>query len=554
MIPILATKECTVTDTIDRPESATDFVRVLPPDVSEADFNSAIAAFREAVGAEWVHTEGDQVRPYYDEFPVSADQDFAPSAVIFPASTEEVQEIVRIANQYLIPLHSVSTGRNLGYGGSSPRTAGSVVLHLGKRMNKILEINTKYQYALVEPGVSYFDLYNAIQEIGAPLWIDAPDLAWGSVMGNVLDRGVGYTPYGNHDMWKCGLEVVLPDGDVLRTGMGGMPGSNTWQLYAPSFGPQVDNLFVQSNFGIVTKMGIQLLGTPPASLTFLVTFDNPEDLKPAIDTILPLRINMAPLQNVGVLRNIFLDAAQVSSRSDWTQEPGPFSADVVEKMKSELGLGYWNFYGTCYGPRPMIDQYIEIIKGAFLQIPGAKFFTTEDRPHTPEDRGSHTLHDRHKINTGVPTTEEANVFNWIPNAGHFFFSPISAPDGEDALKQFEMVKSKADEFTKDYCAQFIIGLREMHHISLLLFDHTDNQHRSETLQLVRELIDEAAAAGYGEYRSHNILNDQIAATYSWNNNIQLRFNERLKDALDPNGIINPGKAGIWPERLRGRGL
>ena len=47
-----------------------------------------------------------------------------------------------------------------------------------------------------------------------------PDLGWGSVIGNTLDHGVGYTPYGDHPASQCGIEVVLPNGEVLRTGMG----------------------------------------------------------------------------------------------------------------------------------------------------------------------------------------------------------------------------------------------------------------------------------------------------------------------------------------------
>ena len=59
--------------------------------------------------------------------------------------------------------------------------------------------------------------------------LDCPDLGWGSVVGNTLDRGFGYTPYGDHFMWQTGMEVVLPQGEVMRTGMGAVPGSNTWR-------------------------------------------------------------------------------------------------------------------------------------------------------------------------------------------------------------------------------------------------------------------------------------------------------------------------------------
>lgn len=87
--------------------------------------------------------------------------------------------------------------------------SGSVVLDL-HRMKKIIEINEEYAYAIVEPGVSFFDLYEAIKERGLGLWPSLPSLGWGSIVGNTLDRGFGYTPEGEHAQMQCGMEVVLP--------------------------------------------------------------------------------------------------------------------------------------------------------------------------------------------------------------------------------------------------------------------------------------------------------------------------------------------------------
>ena len=110
-------------------------------------------------------------------------------------------------------------------------------------------------YAIVEPGVTYLDLYKFIQDKKYPLWIDCTDPGWGSVLGNTLEHGIGYTPYGDHAGHQCGMEVVLADGEVLRTGLGAMDGNPAWPLYKYAFGPTLDGLFMQSNFGVVTKIG-----------------------------------------------------------------------------------------------------------------------------------------------------------------------------------------------------------------------------------------------------------------------------------------------------------
>jgi 4-cresol dehydrogenase (hydroxylating) len=150
----------------------------VPPGVSERDFERAVARFRSVVGADWVFTSDEDVALYRDAYSplVSEPEEKVASAAVAPESTEQVQAIVRIANEFRGPLYPISTGRNLGYGGSAPVLSGSVVLDL-KRMNRILEVDERNAYALVEPGVSYFDLYRHVEERGLKLWIDCPDPA-----------------------------------------------------------------------------------------------------------------------------------------------------------------------------------------------------------------------------------------------------------------------------------------------------------------------------------------------------------------------------------------
>ncbi len=523
--------------------------RILPPNVSEQDFEKALQALRGVVGDQWVLSEEADLARYLDPYPVVEEGVFVPSAAVMPDSAEQVQAVVRIANDFRIPLSPVSTGKNNAYGGAAPRLKGAIILDLGKRMNRILEVNEMFGYALVEPGVSYFDLYDHLQQNNSSLWIDVPDLGWGSIIGNTMDRGVGYTPYGDHLMMQCGMEVVLADGDIMRTGMGALPGNNTWQLFKYGFGPYADPLFTQSNFGIVTKMGIWLMPKPPGYQAYMISVPREEDLEQFIELLRPLRINMV-IQNVPTIRHVLLDAATVRPKSYYYNGKGPVPDSVIKKIQEDQDLGFWNFYGAIYGPPPLIEATWSVIQGAFSQISGAKFYKPEDRPGL----NGHVLTDREKIMRGQPSLEELKLLEWVPNGGHIDFSPVSATTGSEAMKQYAMVRDRCHEYGLDYLSTFIIGWREMHHIALMIFDRTAAQERKNVLDLCKVLVRDAAAAGYGEYRTHLALMDDIAATYNWNNNALLRFNEKIKDALDPNGILAPGKQGIWPKHLRGKGF
>lgn len=131
-------------------------------------------------------------------FHLTGPEHFISSALIIPRNVAEVQAIVRLCNKFEIPLWPLSIGRNVGYGGAAPRVPGSITIDLGKHMNQVLKVDVEGAYALVEPGVTFADLHQYLVDhnLRDKLWIDVPDLGGGSVLGNTIERGVGYTPYG----------------------------------------------------------------------------------------------------------------------------------------------------------------------------------------------------------------------------------------------------------------------------------------------------------------------------------------------------------------------
>src|SRR5215469_4034399 len=322
----------------------------IPPDVSAADFSMALAQFAEVVGKEWVFTSDEDMETYRDSYSPfwHEEEDRVPSAAVAPDDVRQVQAAVRIANHFKIPIWTISTGKNLAYGGSSPVLSGSVVLDL-KRMNRILEVNDKNHYALVEPGVSYFDLYRYTQEKGLNVFIDAPDPGWGSPVGNTLDRGGGHTPLRDHFSTLCGLEVVLANGDLVRTGMGAIPNSKTWQQYKYGFGPYVDGIFTQSNYGVVTKMGVWLYPMPEMRITGIVSVPKHDDLIPMVDTLSYL-MNSNIVQGTTTIGGPLLGPPRDPELAALRSKPGGASVPELEDYLKRKNLPYWSidlpFYGA----------------------------------------------------------------------------------------------------------------------------------------------------------------------------------------------------------------
>lgn len=139
-------------------------------------------------------------------------------AIALPSHVDQVSRIMRVCAEFKIPLWPFSGGHNWGYGTTLALQDGALILVL-KRMNRICEVNEELCYTVIEPGVSQGQLNEYLKKTGSKLWIDCTDSSPdASLIGNALEKGVGYTPYGDHFGHLCSLEVVLANGEVVTTG------------------------------------------------------------------------------------------------------------------------------------------------------------------------------------------------------------------------------------------------------------------------------------------------------------------------------------------------
>ncbi len=535
----------------------------LPPGVTQADFTAALAAFAQVVGDEWLFTSDEDLELYRDSYSILWGEGNEPTAAaaVAPDNADEVVELVRIASRYRIPIYPISTGKNLGYGGAAPAVAGSVVFDL-KRMNRVVEIDERSGYVVVEPGVSYFDLYSTIQERGLNLWIDCPSPGWGSLLGNALDGGVGVTlaPYRNHFDAQCGIEVVLPDGRLMRTGMGAMPGAQTWQQFKPGFGPRIDGLFKQSNFGVVTKMGFWLMPAPENHTTGTVTVPRYRDIIALVDIISRLERSKI-VQGLWTLSSPTAGLPPFAAHESGPPEPvnpqvtavlndpAGIDMDRLEVAALSAGLAFWSCDINFYGPRQFIEAQWACVREAMAAIPGAEFTLNPIRslPLSAEQQAQ----TRDLGPFGIPSLKTFDLgpmvsYEGEPVTGHIFFSPVIPRTGEAALEALELFAGIARKYNLPFPP---LQLPSTIFERAFLFAIGLPVTRSATVNghiraIFRELVAVAAERGWGEYRTAPAFYDLIMDTYSFNDHAMRDFLETLKDAIDPGGIMSPGRYAI----------
>jgi glycolate oxidase len=255
--------------------------------MTDAGLERARDRLVQALGAEAVIVEAERLEEYASDYTEEAPR--RPGLVARPARVEEVQALTRIAAEEGLSVTVRVAGSNVG--GLAIPPEGGIVVDL-RRMNRIVEVNREDMVAVIEPGVTWEQLKAHLQAEKIPLRmgypLSPPDT---SIVANCLLDGLGNLSmrYGAMADWIGGLEVVLPDGSLCRTGApallpspalrdasggGAQPLPPVWFGRGPL--PDLSGLFVcfQGTTGIVTKLGFQLWPEPPhRRRTFILMYD-----------------------------------------------------------------------------------------------------------------------------------------------------------------------------------------------------------------------------------------------------------------------------------------
>jgi 4-cresol dehydrogenase (hydroxylating) len=253
----------------------------------------ALAAWQDLLGVERA-LAGKEATIRYGCNTVAIEQDL--SAALRPERREQLPGLVRIANQFRIPIYPVSTGNNWGYGNRITPVSGAVLVDLSD-LDRIIQLDPESGLVTLEPGVTQGQLDTYLREQGLDFMVPVTGAGPNcSLIGNALERGYGLTPYSDHFGAVMSLEAVLPSGEIYSSALTEMGGAAVDQAYKWGIGPYIDGLFPQGSYGIVTEMTIALAPRPECVESFFFSVARGDQLE----------------QTLGVLRSILHGAGSVT--------------------------------------------------------------------------------------------------------------------------------------------------------------------------------------------------------------------------------------------------
>lgn len=452
------------------------------------------------VGSKYYLDSPNELYAYsYDATPIYQSM---PDAVILPGTTQEVSEILKIANEHLIPIVPRGSGTNLA-GGTIP-VQGGIVLNMN-RFNKIYEIDQKNLTATLGTGVVTTDLHNAVEAVGLFYPPDPGSMRISTVGGNMAQcaGGMRGLKYGVTKDYIMGLEYVLPSGEVLRCG-----GKNVKDVA----GYDMTRLLVGSEgtLGVVTEITVKLVPLPETKRTLVAYYRNLVDAARTVEKVIASKIIPATME--------FMDQSTMKVVDDFAKLGLPLD------MKSMLLIEQ-------DGAEDQVVLDIERI-AAIAKQEGAALVEVSG---TPEE-GAKLLAARRSALAALsrlrPTTilEDATV-------------PRSRL--ADIVEEVERV---AEKYQVQICTFGHAGDGNLHPTCM-----TDELNKEE-IHRVEQAFDEIFRAAI---RMGGTITGEHGVGMAKMNYLSLKVGDggielmkRLKAAFDPNNIMNPGKMFANSERRR----
>ena len=263
--------------------------------------DAILGELRQIAGDEYVRTDPDTIR----DNSTDATKRFHPAdVVVFVDNADQVSSILRLSNRERIPV--VSRGGGVGYAGGAIPIAGGIVISM-RRMDRILEINPLDLLAVLEPGVITDDLQRAVEAKGLFYPPDPASLKQSTIGGNVAHNAGGPRAfkYGVTRQYLLGLDVVLPTGELVHTG---------GRVVKNAVGYDLTDLMCGSEgtLGIITKLTMRLLPKPEAALTVMGLFDSVRSCANAanaliVDGIIPSKLELIDRQSLQAIRSYIRD-------------------------------------------------------------------------------------------------------------------------------------------------------------------------------------------------------------------------------------------------------
>jgi FAD/FMN-containing dehydrogenase len=460
------------------------------------------------VGGEFVTTNQADLYIYSQDM-TQAEPNW-PDVVAMPQSVEEVQAIIRLANKEKIPVTPYVAGGNIG--GLTIPLKGGMVLDL-RRMNRIIEVSEADMYAVVEPGAT-FGIMKAYLDNHHPnlIYTYAFSPPSTSVVANALVQGLDNLSfrYGAASHWVSGLEVVLPTGELVR--IGSCAASKTWQAIVPF--PEMAGLFLgwQGTTGVITKMAVSLWPKPKYTMSLSFSL---RDMDCAYDLVQGISRTRVPDDITGgsyAWQKIERLAAE-------HQKISVYPANPTTPDEPEFGVNTaisGNTEKELAAKTEILEEVArEAVKGTRLM--GIQKFAGRTAPLPMQMLGV--------LSSGGGLT-------WVGTYGPMSRWLETLKKGCELQDKYGITRSS---YTRIMNEGHFAAIRW-----LLPFDKGDPELVRRIKALCVEQMDMVISMGYIPYKTPVWAVRKLEKLVSpeW-----LNLHRRVKEMLDPNNIMNPGRWG-----------